>query len=220
MATKETLAIAIDFGTTYSGSCKDTYLPEGTRLTGSFVILGIAYARVEGMRGMLPTQLGTWPGQPPTRNSYKVPTIVAYPVDHGGLPLWGFEAERSTQIRAVTYLRMRVFKPFLDPAISDQCLTPPGKRLSDVVHDYLQGLYTHLTQTLEKEGLSGKEVNYNFLLTVPATYGNAAVENFRRIIKTTGIGNHSFDVNLTEPEAAALYTIEVQPMRTSPNYKV
>lgn len=163
---------------------------------------------------MLFTQLGNWPGQPPTRNSYKVPTIVAYP-DNGDPPLWGFEAERSTRS-----LRMRVFKTFLDPRSSDKYPSPPGKTLNDVVRDYLEGLYSHLTKTLAIEGLSSNDVDYKFLLTVPATFENGAVENFRRIVKTTGIGNHDFEVSLTEPEAAALYTMEAQPMRTNKSYRV
>lgn len=163
---------------------------------------------------MLFTQLGNWPGQPPTRNSYKVPTVVSYP-DNYDAPLWGFEAERSARS-----LRMRVFKTFLDPRNSDDYPCPPGKHLNDVVHDYLEGLYGHLTRTLTTEGLSSNDVDYHFLLTVPATFENGAVENFRRIVQTTGIGQHTFEVSLTEPEAAALYTIEAQPIRTNKSYRV
>jgi len=80
------------------------------------------------------------------------------------------------------------------------------------MQDFLEGLYRHLISTLANEGLSTNEVDYQVLFTVPAPFSSAAVENFRRIVMGTGFGNHSAEVQLTEPEAAALYTLKTQPI--------
>ena len=165
------------------------------------------------------TQLGNWPGQPPARQSYKVPTIVAYPSDPNYPPLWGFTAERPPHMgyADVTYQRFRAFKMFLEPAMTQLFEAPPGKTLKDVVHDFLEGVYQHLIRTLQMEGLSTDDLDYKVLFTVPAPFSKSAVESFRRIVVGTGWGNHGIEVQLTEPEAAALYTIRTQPVMRRPN---
>ena len=165
-----------------------------------------------------PIQLGNWPGQPPTRQSYKVPTVVSYPSDPNYPPLWGFTAERPPHLgyAGVTYQRVRAFKMFLEPATTQLFEAPPGKTLKDVVHDFLEGVYQHLIRTLQMEGLSTDELDYKVLFTVPAPFSKSAVENFRRIVMGTGWGNHEIEVQLTEPEAAALYTIRTQPVMRRP----
>ncbi|KAA8899502.1 hypothetical protein FN846DRAFT_909576 [Sphaerosporella brunnea] len=94
---------------------------------------------------------------------------------------------------------------------------PPGKTLANVVHDFWQGVYQHLIQVLTSEGWSPQMVNYQFLFTVPAPFSSLAIEAFKRIISGTGFARHGFQVEITEPEAAALYTLRNQPsLRTRP----
>jgi hypothetical protein len=165
-----------------------------------------------GMQLMMPTQLGLWPGMPQTRQIFKVPTMVAYPSDPSFPPLWGFEAERANSTNAyMTYRRIRAFKTFLEPNETHMFEAPPGKSLTNVVHDFLQGVYQHLVQVLAREGWSTQMVDYQILFTVPAPFSTAAVEAFKRIVMGTGWANHGVQVELTEPEAAALYTLRNQP---------
>ena len=172
---------------------------------------------------MNPIQLGSWPGQPPTRQSYKVPTIVSYPSDPSYPPLWGFTAERPPCMGypGVTYQRVRAFKMFLEPATTGLFEAPTGKTLKDVVHDFLEGVYQHLIVKLRGEGLSTDELDYKVSFTVPAPFSKPAVKNFRRIVVGTGWASHEVELQLTEPEAAALYTLSTQPaMRRSNGLQV
>ncbi|RPB10165.1 hypothetical protein P167DRAFT_566804 [Morchella conica CCBAS932] len=181
--TNEVIAVAIDFGTTYSA---------------------VAFAQLN-VENPIPIQIGDWPGQVAGGTSYAVPTVVVYP-DKGGPSVWGFEAENSED---KLYPKFRIFKPFIEPSSMIHYRTPPGITLKDVVHDYIQGLYDHLIEHITgKRIYSPNNTKLDILLTVPAAYSNSTVENFRRIVATTGIGNHTFGVRLTEPEAAALYTVE------------
>ncbi|KAI5847104.1 hypothetical protein DFP73DRAFT_544211 [Morchella snyderi] len=181
--TNEVIAVAIDFGTTYSA---------------------VAFAQLNAETPR-PIQIGDWPGQDAGSTSYAVPTVVVYP-DNGGPSLWGFEAENSEY---TLYPKFRIFKPFIEPSSMSRYRTPRNVTLKDVVHDYLQGLYDHLIRHITKKGIYSKtKTKLDILLTVPAAYSDSTVENFRSIVESTGIGNHSFGVKLTEPEAAGLYTIE------------
>lgn len=42
--------------------------------------------------------------------------------------------------------------------------------MSDVVHDYLEGIYRHLIKVLAGEGLSQDKLDYHVLFTVPALF--------------------------------------------------
>ena len=139
-----------------------------------------------GMPLMNPIQLGSWPGQPPTHQSHKVPAIVSYPSDTGYPPLWGFTAERPPCMGhpGVTYQRVRAFKMFLEPATTE-LFGAPGKTLKVVVHDFLEGVYQHLIVALQGEGLSTDELDYKELFTVPAPLSKPVVENFMRIVMGT-----------------------------------
>jgi hypothetical protein len=158
-----------------------------------------------------PTQLGRWPGQPSIRQSFKVPTIVAYPADPGSYApvLWGYEAERPP---SNAYVQVRAFKPFLDPAAAHEFTGPVGKSLADVVKDFLQGVYDHLIRELRGQGLSTDLYDYHVLFTVPAPFDTATVEAFKRIVNSTGWSGHNVRMELTEPEAAALHTLHTQRM--------
>ena len=134
---------------------------------------------------------------------------MSYPTGQSShLPvLWGYEAERQP---SDAYVQVRAFKPYLDPATTDEFNAPFGKTLSDVVRDFLQGVYAHLVQELRGQGLSTNHYDYEVLFTVPAPFNTTAVEAFKRIVNTTGWGQHTIQVKLTEPEAAALHTLRTQ----------
>lgn len=161
----------------------------------------------------LPTQIGRWPGQTLGSSSFKVPTKIAYPSDSSP-PLWGFQADKLPQnslyAGGITYTKCQVFKMYIEPENTKEFACPPGRKLGDVVHDFLEGMWFHVLSIISEEGYGPAEFSYKILFTVPTPFTPAAVEAFRRIISTTGWGQHNFEVELTEPEAAAIYTIRTQ----------
>ncbi|KAA8906134.1 hypothetical protein FN846DRAFT_724906 [Sphaerosporella brunnea] len=145
---REMLAIAVDFGR--CGLCQ--YRPQL----------------------LMSTQIGVWPGMP--KQSFKVPTKVAYPDDPNFPPLWG------------------VSKP------SDRVCSSKTFNTVECGHSRPSG---------------SRKMNIGFLFTVPAPSSNLAIEAFKRIIPGTGFARHGFEVQLTEPQAAALYTLRNQPFLTT-----
>ncbi|KAF3314247.1 hypothetical protein TWF173_004853 [Orbilia oligospora] len=189
------LAVAVDFGTTFSGV---SYMPVGPN--EQF------------------TQLDNWPGA--TGKLYKVPTTISY--RHDGLnKVWvpdafGFAAELAPPIH-----RCSMFKMFLDVTddVKRQSFVPSSesvrrpiwetldKTVDDVIRDFLQLLYHHMKLTFMDEGLRSEDMEYNVLFTVPAQFEILEVEKFRSLVKATGFGAHTISVSLREPEAAILYTL-------------
>ncbi|KAK6348498.1 hypothetical protein TWF718_006288 [Orbilia javanica] len=190
------LAVAVDFGTTFSGI---SYMPVGPNEQY--------------------TQLDNWPGA--TGKLYKVPTTISYRYDEANRTYvpdaFGFAAESAPPI-----LRCSMFKMFLDVAvgagdrqsvlINPESVRRPTwenleKTVDDVIRDYLQLLYHHMKLTFMDEGLRSEDLEYNILFTVPAQFEVLEVEKFRSLVKSTGFGAHVISVSLREPEAAILYTL-------------
>ncbi|KAK6519490.1 hypothetical protein TWF281_003324 [Arthrobotrys megalospora] len=193
---RQILAIAVDFGTTFSGL---SYMPVGHNEQFS--------------------QLDNWPGA--TGKLYKVPTIISYRYDESTSnytpDAFGFAAESAPPIQ-----RCSMFKMFLDvndDARRRQSTVPNpeparkptwenlGKTVDDVIRDFLQLLYRHMKLTFMDEGLRSEDMEYNVLFTVPAQFEVLEVEKFRSLVKATGFGAHTISVSLREPEAAVLYTL-------------
>lgn len=182
---------------------------------------GISYKDVSKRYSEPPERFTTWPGVSAVRAYHKVPTVIAYPKDGKKKILWGFEAEEFGTNPA-EYFRCEMFKPHLH-ALSEDIIAPGSSRLSlpegktvkDVTRDYLDLLFNHFEQTISDTYPLGR-YRYHILITVPATFPEVTVGIFRKIVEKTTMGglgrNISFDVGtLTEPEAAAIYTINKQP---------
>ncbi|EPS42959.1 hypothetical protein H072_3073 [Dactylellina haptotyla CBS 200.50] len=194
---RQVLAIAVDFGTTFSGV---SYMLVGPNEQFS--------------------QVDNWPGA--SGKLYKVPTIISYCYDTaiGGWnpEFFGFAAEGAPLAQ-----RCSMFKMFLDVNDDDKAkrqsiLGKPepfrkptwenlGKSVDDVIGDFLQLLYNHVAMTFADEGLKSDDMDYNILFTVPAQFEVLEVEKFKMIVKKTSFGCHTVSVSLREPEAAILYTI-------------
>ncbi|KAJ6262494.1 hypothetical protein Dda_3304 [Drechslerella dactyloides] len=199
METKSKLAIAVDFGTTYSGIA---YMPVGENEQFS--------------------QIDHWPGAP--GKLYKVPTVVSYSFD-ANTNQWhphafGFAAELDHAEQ-----RCSLFKMFLE---TDEGESKPqrrsqtvqnsrttvrptwvelGKKVNQVIKDFLGLMYEHMLATFQDEGLRPEDVEYDVLFTVPALFEVFEVQKFKTLVQATGFGRHTFSVSLREPEAAILYTI-------------
>lgn len=183
------LAIAIDFGTTRTGK-----LPLISAVPKSWAnnCTGVAYMRPSDMT---PTQLGRWPGC--DNFMHKVPTVLWY--HSGGNEFeWGFVAEKAGFCRSI------LFKTSLGIG-DDEPLDQSGKSGYEMIGNYLDAVYGHIIEYLTKVQLENLEIEFSF--TVPATYTDPVVEDFRRIISGTSFLKHKFNVTLTEPEAAAIHTL-------------
>lgn len=143
---------------------------------------------------MTPTQLGRWPGC--DNFMHKVPTVLRYLSGSNEFE-WGFVADKAGFGRSI------LFKTALGNGDSYPDMS--GKSAYQMIGDYLNAVYGHIRKHLDKEDIGDLEMEFSF--TVPATYTDPVVEEFRRIVLGTAFNNHKFNVTLTEPEAAAIYTL-------------
>lgn len=127
---------------------------------------------------------------------HKVPTILRY---HSGSSdfEWGFVADKAGFGRSI------LFKTAL--GTGDAYPDMSGKSAYEMIGDYLGAVYEQIIEFLTKEGFGRLEMEFSF--TVPATYTDPVVEEFKQIISKTSFKDHKFNVTLTEPEAAAIHTL-------------
>lgn len=103
---------------------------------------------------------------------------------------------------------------FISPLDTAGQLRKCDKNVMDAVSDYLTKLYEHTMETLTKRyGASFMAtVKMEFVLTVPAVWSDAAKNATLQAAERAGMGNKDTIQMISEPEAAALYTLKtVQP---------
>lgn len=164
-----------------------------------------------------------WPGN--RENTYKVPTELEYKGE--AVYKWGFLCD--DEIEPDT-LHCEWFKKLLDPKelSREQRLHPDTAAKSmEIVKkwytDYLRLIYKHTRSYIipRLEGDGWNDTKIEFLFSLPTTWtSHTLIEAFRVIIRAAGFGSestkHSFDISLTEAEAAAVYTAKNQ----TESYKV
>lgn len=187
--------------------------------------------------------LKTWPGgngitsdKVPTEISYVPPpsrssstgsnnppnTIPRKPPPAPSAPYkWGFQPSPTTP-------RLRCLKLFLDrqqklpsyisPLETSALLRSANKTVLEAVSDYLSALHTHTLDTLTRRYGSSfvATTPIDWVLTVPAVWGDAAKNATRRAAEragmTTGPAGSGGIRLISEPEAAAVYTLRaIQP---------
>ncbi|PHH88276.1 hypothetical protein CDD83_7760 [Cordyceps sp. RAO-2017] len=156
---------------------------------------GVAWA--ETSRPDVQHVISSWPSVNSFKSSPKVPTELRK-VASGWQ--WGFQIPEAAK-------RYRFFKLKLDE---------PGKANKDAESPqelttiYLSCLHTHFISVLEKR-LSPSVVHstaMDFVVTVPAIWSNAAKQATERAAAMAGFcGNQRIQL-ISEPEAAALYTLK------------
>jgi len=197
------LIIGVDFGTTYSGvAVVHTAQPDdidiirnwpgGNSLTSDKV----------------PTEISYDP-PPPARNSRVVQeTNTAFNND----VRWGFQFKPDEP-------RLRCLKLFLDrnqtlPSFVSSIETAAqlkrhDKTVLDAASDYLRKLNEHTIQTLNRRYgdnfVATTEIQY--VLTVPAVWSDAAKMATLTAAEMAGMGSRQDIRMISEPEAAALYTL-------------
>jgi hypothetical protein len=171
-----------------------------------------------------------WPGGNGI-TSDKVPTEIGYAISNSngskspspiyGAPTkqirWGFMFKPEEP-------RLRCMKLFLDknqklphfvsPLDTAAQLRQYGKTVMDAVSDYLTEIYKHTMDTLTKRygETFMAQTKVEFVLTVPAVWSDSAKNATLQAAERAGMGNRHDLKLISEPEAAAIYTLKaIQP---------
>ncbi|KAI5807165.1 hypothetical protein EDC01DRAFT_781954 [Geopyxis carbonaria] len=178
------IVVGIDFGTTYSA---------------------LAWASTSSPTHI--TLIGAWPSAG-SRTHHSAPSEISYPPGSTSSYTWGYDIAPNAR-------RLKWFKLLLetaDDADSSSTPLPPGMTPTDVTRDFLNALYRHTIETLWRQNgdavMAGTKVD--FVLTVPAVWSEAAKSRTRRAAEEAGMGGEHGLLLLSEPEAAAIYSIKIQ----------
>ncbi|KAK1077163.1 hypothetical protein LTR33_008322, partial [Friedmanniomyces endolithicus] len=222
-APQDKLIVGVDFGTTYSG-------------------VAAAYSANPDDIDIIKT----WPGGNGI-TSDKVPTEIAYdhvplaevspisPEDGGAKEVvkpvgirWGFQFKpEETRLRCIKLFldRNQRLPHFVSPLETAAQLRKCERTVMDAVSDYLTKIYEHTMETLNRR-YGESFVNstpVEFVLTVPAVWSDAAKNATLQAAERAGMGNRHELKLISEPEAAAVYTLRsIQPsrLRVGDNYIV
>ncbi|KAI0479249.1 actin-like ATPase domain-containing protein [Xylariaceae sp. FL0804] len=204
-AKEDRLIVGVDFGTTFSGvAAVYTGTPDDIEI------------------------IRTWPGGNGI-TSDKVPSEISYaaapPADAAPgpqsqsappPPKWGFQFKPEEP-------RLRCIKLFLDRSqklpfyVSAQetalQLQRQGKTVADAVADYLAAVHGHAMATLTRRYGAAfmAATRVDWVLTCPAVWSDAAKDATLRAAERAGMGNRADLQVISEPEAAALYTLRALP---------
>ncbi|KAJ0143988.1 Heat shock 70 kDa protein 12A, partial [Colletotrichum tanaceti] len=200
--TTDRLIVGVDFGTTFSGhvsvAAVYTSTPDDVEI------------------------IKTWPGgngitsdKVPTEISYDFPANAAA----GAEPTvkWGFQFKpEESRLRCIKLFLDRSQKlPFyVSPLETAAQLKRYNKNVLDAVSDYLTQVYKHTMDTLTRRyGESFMQsTKVDFVLTCPAVWSDAAKNTTLQAAERAGMGSKSEIQMISEPEAAAVYTLKaIQP---------
>ncbi|KAL2179850.1 uncharacterized protein P884DRAFT_275453 [Thermothelomyces heterothallicus CBS 202.75] len=193
------LIVGVDFGTTFSGvAAVYTGTPDDIEI------------------------IKTWPGGNGI-TSDKVPTEISYDLPAGAPPgtaptvKWGFQFKpEESRLRCIKLFLDRSQKlPFyVSPLETAAQLKRYNKTVVDAVSDYLTQIYKHTMDTLKRRyGESFMaSTKVDFVLTCPAVWSDAAKNTTLQAAERAGMGSQSQIQMISEPEAAAVYTLKaIQP---------
>ncbi|KAF2741105.1 actin-like ATPase domain-containing protein [Polyplosphaeria fusca] len=202
--TQDRLIVGVDFGTTYSGvaACYSA-TPEDIDI------------------------IKTWPGGNGI-TSDKVPTEIAYDLPSNTSTTsfdalnkqnikWGFQFKpEETRLRCIKLFldRNQKLPHFVSPLETAAQLRKFEKTVMEAVSDYLSMIYKHTMETLTRRyGETFMSLTkVQFVLTVPAVWSDSAKDATLKAAEKAGMGNRHDLKLISEPEAAAVYTLKaIQP---------
>ncbi|OHE97636.1 hypothetical protein CORC01_07051 [Colletotrichum orchidophilum] len=197
--TTDRLIVGVDFGTTFSGvAAVYTSTPDDVEI------------------------IKTWPGGNGI-TSDKVPTEISYDLSANAAAgtdptvKWGFQFKpEEARLRCIKLFLDRSQKlPFyVSPLDTAAQLKRYNKNVLDAVSDYLTQVYKHTMDTLTRRyGESFMQsTKVDFVLTCPAVWSDAAKNTTLQAAERAGMGLKSEIQMISEPEAAAVYTLKaIQP---------
>jgi hypothetical protein len=167
----------------------------------------------------------SWPGGNGI-TSDKVPTEIGYVNAPNTSPddpfapkvvKWGFQFKPDEpRLRCIKLFldRNQKLPHFVSPLDTATQLQKYGKTVMDAVSDYLTQIYMHTMETLTRrygETFMSK-AKVEFVLTVPAVWSDSAKNATLQAAERAGMGNRHELKLISEPEAAAVYTLKaIQP---------
>ncbi|KAF7631415.1 hypothetical protein AFCA_002447 [Aspergillus flavus] len=200
----DTLIIAIDFGTTYSG-------------------IGYIHAAEDRLPG-IQNLVTHWP--PRVGTSEKTPTEIVYD-DNQNTILWGFQAQG--EIRAIKYFKLeldpdarsklealrsatestrsfgRTHRTTTGAVVGEYEVNRDAKALCT---DYLKAIYrASLEHMRHRIPDFARRAPKRFILTVPAIWTDQA-KNATKQCARRALGQHANIELIAEPQAAAVYTLK------------
>lgn len=152
-----------------------------------------------------------------------MPTEVAYDFPANAPPgadptiKWGFQFRpEESRLRCIKLFLDRSQKlPFyVSPLDTAAQLKRFNKNVVDAVSDYLTQIYKHTMDTLTRRYGESFMVStkVEFVLTCPAVWSDAAKNTTLLAAERAGMGSRSDIQMISEPEAAAVYTLKaIQP---------
>ncbi|KAI9764517.1 MAG: hypothetical protein M1839_005887 [Geoglossum umbratile] len=213
MANNRRLVIGLDYGTTYtgvaycdsSGQLKDIQLivdwpgQYGHNAVNEKVPSQIAYGKFDDSE----YEWGTWGNLIPPSSPRQYWTKLQLDQKN----------KRPRELQMLLALLSNDFRG-LDINESDDDDGPPaypGKDAMDIVADFLTGVKGHVFKHLEQEygPTLFKSLQLDIVLTVPAVWSDKAKDlTFQAVTKAGFVGDKERIKMITEPEAAATYTLK------------
>ncbi|KAK8123027.1 hsp70 protein [Apiospora sp. TS-2023a] len=197
---EDRVVIALDFGTTFSG---------------------VAYCFNHPGRKPEPQCINDWPGLEGCSQP-KIPTVVSYG-ESGTYFKWGGQVDAGAISGNVARVKLlldpKQQKPVYLPRSSRKTdlkeLTKVGKQPVDVAADFMRAIHLHAMDKI-KDKVPKQYFDMcqrQYVLTVPAVWSDQARDLTLRAAKMAGI--HPVRM-VTEPEAAAIYTLHMQERALKP----
>ncbi|KAI9805455.1 MAG: hypothetical protein M1825_000706 [Sarcosagium campestre] len=216
------LIVGVDFGTTYSGvaavytSTPDDVdviktWPGGNGITSDKVPSEIAYDAPANS-----TSTSTAPTPSASVVSLPIPDSSEGSSSTSNIK-WGFQFKpEESRLRCIKLFldRNQKLPHFVSPLETAAQLRKYNRNVMDAVADYLTQIYKHTMDTLTRRyGESFMSMTkVEFVLTVPAVWSDAAKNATLQAAERAGLGNRHELRLISEPEAAAVYTLKaIQP---------
>ena len=214
------LVVGIDFGMTCTGRSKSSVHRDYLLIMSK----GVAFSNT---RMALPRVIQGWPGKPGESHN-KVPSTIFYSpanpfVDDLHSPAnlfvkdWGFLCQHTDG-------KKEWFKRYLDPerlqsiASMGQGQTrshdlPAFSEVRKWFKDYMVCLYKHISTTIQSTTGRWEAKRIEFVFSLPCTFNELSIpRDIRDLLVEAGFeaggAQHKVDIGLTEPEAAAVYTLK------------
>ena len=203
------LVVGIDFGMTCTGTPKSSVYLEYLLIMSK----GVAFSNI---RMALPKVIQGWPGKPGESHN-KVPSTILYSPANPFVTDWGFLCQHSDG-------KKEWFKRYLDPerlhliATSGYGRTashdiPASSEVRKWFKDYMACLYKHISTAIQNTTGRWGAKRIDFVFSLPCTFIKPSIaRDIRALVTEAGFGGggaqHKVDIGLTEPEAAAVYTLK------------
>ncbi|KAJ5771670.1 hypothetical protein N7520_002199 [Penicillium odoratum] len=202
---KPKLVIGLDFGTTFSGysynlAWDSVRIADNGSIAWAFVGCNVDVEVIQ-----------EWPGKG-NSTSQKALTLISYVNDK---IRWGYEVnDMKAAIRGVKLLLdpSQVVR-WLPAAESEHLISDLRKEPVDVAGDYMKRMVSHIANIIDRRGLGDllKTLNIQYVLTTPGVWSDKAKDLTMQAAHLAGIQSSHLSL-LSEPEAAAVYTIRaIQP---------